>query len=424
MNNKKNMAIKPVPTKYELSKNETEYGDNNEFASFVGIRYEKNQLRIHYPQTLFDSLDELKIEEKETKKVIKELLLSIKLSKISSEENEIESKSVNTIDSMPIYSFLWIIDDFKKNGRILNFEEKNCFNNGKINWKKTLNQDYYIYNDNLIITDFICSRKNKNEDLITEIYDYCIYKSIETLFLLVNLSNNIIYPIHKRLTKGLLNKYRQAILDELDQTFDDEKRIRFNNMLLILNSEKGIETKSDNVYGVNEYAPVFEKMIDSIFGSKIIRKEDYYPHASLKICNSDNKELSKIRPDTINLDFDKKILLIVDSKFYESGSMPQTESVVKQIAYGKYAKTIKPECKVYNIFLIPKHLCEGKVLDYIGYSYWEWNNNTEEYEYILSYYIDLKFVLMNYKKGNDDRLIEMIKEDAESKINEIMGNNC
>ena len=71
--------------------------------------------------------------------------------------------------------------------------------------------------------------------------------------------------MYKKLSNGLLNKYKQAIVDELNQTFDDEKRMRFNHMLSVLNAEKNISSKKDNVYGVNNYDMIYEKMNGLIY---------------------------------------------------------------------------------------------------------------------------------------------------------------
>jgi len=412
--------IKFIQTTNEKNVDKLDYGTEIEFSSFVGIRYGVDKkLRIHYPRALFSKTPN--IDNSIDKKIIKELINSIKLADSKSKkEDDVTSNHFEKIDSFPYYSYNWICDDFKSNGRLLSFDIIHSKNsNGKINLKRTLCQDSYIYNDSVVITDFIYNSKRRNENLLTEIYDYCLYRSIEVLFFLANLSSRIIHPIHKTLNRGLITLYRQALLEELSQTFDDEKKLRYNHMLSIICSEKNIETINGIIYGVDKYNCIFEKMIDQMFGSKNIDKKSYYPSAKLISTNEEENldeesdNMSKLRPDTINNE--NNVLLIIDSKFYEFGNKPQTSDVAKQIVYGQYAEKENKANSIYNIFLMPKYLGEKKY-EYIGYSKTNWMSNDKTYHYVLFYYIDLKYILLNYRKGYDEFLLNIIKNDVINKF--------
>lgn len=95
---------------------------------------------------------------------------------------------------------------------------------------------------------------------------------------------------------------------------------------------------------------------------------DFYPSAKWYLVKNKNeyceKGASKLRPDTIilNSDENKKLnAYIIDSKFYrfgyteDTGDLPETTSIQKQITYGEYIKknTKYKIANVFSAFLLP-----------------------------------------------------------------------
>ena len=83
-------------------------------------------------------------------------------------------------DEIPYNSFLWIISDYFNNGLYQEIERIDSKKSkGKINWKKTINSEHYFSDNNIIyINPYFNSSIQKN-NLITELNNYCLHKSME-----------------------------------------------------------------------------------------------------------------------------------------------------------------------------------------------------------------------------------------------------
>ena len=110
----------------------------------------------------------------------------------------------------------------------------------------------------------------------------------------------------------------------------------------------------------------------------------------------------------------------------EKSDLPQTSSILKQIAYGNFVKKMHPDKNVRNVFIIPydkeldefKLLNKTKILEYIGKASGEWNTNNVEHNSIYTYVIDYMYLLMNYNNYNDtliDELCSSIEEHVSKK---------
>ena len=409
---------------YQKTKKQSATAENG-FSDFVGVYFDyqedKNgKIIIHYPKSLGD----LPLENhKENKKLLLNLIKSLKLSKKADADDNIYGNRINNInlDKYPLYSYLWIWDDFKKHGRLLfNESINNNVPSGRINWKKTFQGGSIIYQDNVIYNDYVYRKKKEKEDLLTEIYDYCVYKSLEMIFFITNLSHNIIHPLYKDISKRR-NEYINCLRDSIESTFDDEKKLRYRHMLSIISSSSFDSLINKNVIGVSSYAGVFEKQIDSMLG-RVDDISHFYPKAYIvEDGETEPKRLGNLRPDTINIDGDK--CFIIDSKFYEFGNMPAAESVEKQIVYGENIeqKGTFSANNIFNIFLIPRSFKEeglnpDDVIKYHGYSYSEWKKSDKHYEKIYIFFIDLQYVINNYKNGYNSILFGKLKKEVMSRI--------
>lgn len=394
-------------------------------TDFVGLVFDydkdKNgEINIHYPK----SLGELPLaDEKENRKLLLNLVKSLKLLKNADYENKYHDNTIENInlDKYPLYSYLWIWDDFKVHGRLIFSETVNSKNSsGRINWKKTLQGPSFIYNDNVIFNDYVYKKKIDKENLITEIYDYCVYKSLEMIFFLTNLSKNIVHPLYKDIS-GRKNEYINCLTDIIETTFDDEKKLRYKHMLNIVKSSSFDSLINKYVVGVSSYAGVFEKEIDILLGN-VSDISYFYPKASLIKEDGSEEPLGNLRQDTININAGE--YYIIDSKFYEFGNMPAVESVEKQIVYGESIERNENVSgdNIYNVFLIPRSFEEedwesNDIIKYHGYSKVDWKDNNKKYEKVLFYFIDLKYVINNYRNGYQEKLFEKLHRDVINRFN-------
>lgn len=225
-------------------------------------------------------------------------------------------------------------------------------------------------------------------------------------------------------------------------------------VLYLRNKENRSEDRSENepLFGVNKFAPIWEAMVDRIFGtvSQEEKRDKYNPHLKFvapggpangtsyheDVDSSAEYKRSTLRPDTI-MTLPSGVF-ILDSKYYKYGltgfysHLPGAESVCKQMAYAEYVESnwnnifetkrdpsissdgsaqddtlLKP---IYNAFIMP--CCKDSVKEKFpkaifsendqfsmcrtGYIYGDWKNREKSYHKIACILLDVKSVMRNY----------------------------
>ena len=401
--------------------------------TFVGIIFRNNCVELYVPSLYNiglkkDITDWNEISDKPAFKAnFLKLLNTISIART----NEINTgseysdfiKSDNAFGSM-----LWLIKDYINNGLYCEFGKKQLINSsGKINWKKTLKQVPYInQNEEFIFNSLVVDKKVKVDKIITDIYKICLQISINTIGWIWNINQKIIDISGLNTT---LKKYYCSVLKkELRTTFLDSKKERLEYLLNILQGLSDSEKPSYS-YGVKSYHVVFEKMIDRMFGN-VENISDYYPSATWHFVNNVTKPASKLRPDTIMIMHnDEKYHYIIDAKYYdckngEYCNFPSSSDIQKQITYGNYLESKLNKSNIRNVFILPcdkttlqqkSPLCERAEhfnknnseinFDYFGYATANWINGNQtgkDYEKVMGFYIDLKFLIDNFNNSNDD----------------------
>ncbi|WP_418553916.1 LlaJI family restriction endonuclease [Longibaculum muris] len=311
----------------------------------------------------------------------------------------------------PLDSYLWILEDYLKNGVYQNFIKKNCQDlKGKIDWKKTLKTQPIISNGNVIYDKIVTTKLLKSENLITEIYKWIINLSSERI--------GWIFDYNFHLECNLLfdkNYFLTVLQKEKNNTFEDIKKLRLQMMINVISEFQDNEKKGNKqVYGVTNYYQVFEKMID-IFLGNIIEKNEFYPKGCWCL-NDIFYNARSLRPDTIRKEND--IIYVIDAKMYKycidkkTYNLPSTQSIQKQITYGDYIKKHYPNSSIINLFIIPNHIPKEKEpIEYVGYAIGDWRNtdNLFLHDYIFTFSIDLNYLMHNYT-GDNKYIIKKLKE--------------
>lgn len=403
--------------------------DNN---SFVGIKIKGNDIFFHYPQAYdFD------IESKNVSFDIIDLLQTISISKSRSQDSSSINNEYRDNDGFALYSYIWIINDYLQNGFYVNREKEYKVNQtGRINWKKTMQMQPIVSNGNIIYKDMVVETKNKSDNILVDIHKYCVKKSLSFIGWLFNLDPEMV-EFNQTENDYIKSLYLSIIQKELDNTFDDNKKMR---LIHFKNVITGLDISSNNdefVYGVDTYYSIYEKMIDSIFGNNKNYK-DINPIGRWHILSNDIFESynsSKLRPDTILIE--KNNMFILDAKFYNYGvtgkidDLPETTSIQKQITYGDYIKTNLDETfnieKIYNAFLIPFNKNGEKFkteenMKYIGYSDATWKDKVEEHCHIHTFLIDLKYVVKTWNRNNHQEDINTLVENIIKYESKLLGN--
>lgn len=391
--------------------------------SFVGIKIDEGIVKVFVPRVFR--------EDEDCKKDIRLFLKSIEIAKTKNTEN-INKGSNNTDNAWPIDSYLWLINDYLENGLYYNREKKvSRSNSGKIEWKRTL-QQVPIYSDgNIIYDQLITSKMTPANDMITHIYKLCLRQSVDKIGWLFN------YNFHIQIDQIVsIKEMIMRVRKELNETFDDIKRIRFNHMLNILKTTEGDNMLSSHYsYGITNYYYVFETMVDMLFDGIIgDEKKKYDPNGYWQL-NGQNRFLaSRLRPDTILKRNDKTYIL--DAKMYQYGAthdrskLPETQSLQKQITYGDFVSNNLKDKNIRNAFILPYNkLLKSFINDpnamkyndsnlvYFGYAYVDWRDDEDfqDYDNIYAFGIDFNYLLNNYKNP-DYEIINQFCEVIEENI--------
>lgn len=398
--------------------------------SFIGVKIKNNKIDFYYPEAYH--FDDSSVEN--SRNDVLAILQTIAIAKTHSDSKIKVESSFSNNEAIPLLSYLWVVRDYLMNGFYVNREKVIKKNQrGKVDWKRTLSGQPIISKGNVVYSDLVVSVSNDLDNIIVEIHKYCVKKSIDILGWLFGIkSSNFIET--KPFYKELKNVYIDTLRKELNQTFDDEKKERLKNMLSIIEGLSDDQNGNEIVYGVDSYAYIYERMINSIFGNRDATKFSPSANWYLKAKDYNPVESSDLRPDTILIQ--DNIAYVLDSKFYRFGytadkrDLPETTSIQKQITYGDFIKNNKMGDeiqKIRNAFILPYNKYVNKLdlsetLEYIGYSKTDYRKGTEDHEIIHAFLIDLKYVIETWNKRNHGEdvanLVKQIEDIQRTKIKE------
>lgn len=405
---------------------------------FVGIKIKNNKIEFHYPENYVLS------DEENRRKDVLAILRTLSLAgKMSNNPNELNEKNNEKFD-FPLNSYFWLINDYLEHKLYDNREKViKIGQQGRINWNKTIRQIPMLDNNNFIYNCLFSERKNQIDNMITQIYLYCVNISVRDAGWMFNMPYNE-YEFGKiNVSDDRKKMYVSIIRNEMSKTFDDKKRLRLSHMLNVL---RGLDDKLINqktiVKGVEKYDHVFEAMVDEMF-SCVDNKKDFFPDAKWDLIHIGTKDTNKLRPDTIVLNKEEKKLFILDSKYYRFGhtfdakDLPEVTSIEKQITYGEFAVKLMEEkgdnYDVYNAFVIPfsrannpnqeenaaniknyvytyDNISAKGNLVFAGKAFAKWPSDPDlTHRKIATILIDLNYLIDNWNKKNKDNIDEMIR---------------
>ena len=437
----------------------------NSETEFVGIRCEKTkeggvlETSIIFPLGYFKDDSALReLPEEELRECVVNLFTV--LSDPSLQEQIHQDSFISTFaeehgeSEFPMVSYLNVIRNFLDFGYL---DEKEILYkkgaNGKISWGRTIKAVQPVITEdaqNLVYLDFIARKVSYNEDtLITQVHKFCVHDALVKLGFLFGID-----PSEEPQLDFDYDLFCNAIHSKLAKTFNDRDLRLLADLARIVEYLAGHKTEDgktadDFYFGVNKFAPVWEAMVDKIFGTVSIdeKRANYNPSLKLVAENNQTSEgddyqeevgrnaeykRSTLRPDTIMIRGQDTFVL--DSKYYKYGltgfnsHLPGAESVCKQMAYAEYVETHWNEIlgangdpstplhfaqddtlqkSIYNAFIMP--CCadaEGASassatfqMKRVGYIYGDWKNVKDEnrpYHKIHCILLDMKSVMRNY----------------------------
>ena len=427
----------------------------NSETEFVGIRCEKSkedgalETSISFPLGYFkDDLTLRELPEEELRECVVNLFMV--LSDPSLQEQIHQDSSISTFaeehgeSEFPMVSYLNVIRNFLDFGYL---DEKEILYkkgaNGKISWGRTIKAMQPVITEdaqNLVYLDFIARKVSYNEDtLITQVHKFCVHDALVKLGFLFGID-----PSEEPLLDFDYDLFCNAIHSKLAKTFNDRDLRLLADLARIVEYLAGHKTedgkKADDFYfGVKKFAPVWEAMVDKIFGKlpQGVAKDKFNPHCewdlSSRVRGYENPNYA-MRPDTIMWDEECNRLYVLDAKYYKFGvtgsasDLPSSGSICKQIAYAEYVEThwktilgvdsIVLQKPIYNAFLLP-YCFDGDNLNlppddgfqtrpckmrFIGFCHGNWKNldarpgevDYRSYHRIAGILLDVRSVMKNY----------------------------
>ena len=390
--------------------------DEKKDKSFVGIKIEDNRPKIYFPMGYRAS----KPSEDVCKRDFYQLIAVLNDKSLQSYFSEDDLRK-SQLD-FPFYAYLSVLQYYLDFGYFVESETiyKKGFS-GKISWPRTIKRIKPQVvkdeegHDQVVYLNLITRKTSYREDnLITLVHKFCVKESARLIGPLYGISENEVEE------PELLFDYEffaEVIQDKIAATFNDKHLELFHAMLKMVryleNKENRGEDGSENepLFGVNTFAPVWEAMVDKIFGKlpQGVAKDKFNPHlrwndgcrdekldeSEEEIVLNDPKR-STLRPDTIMVmecggeiaaaspRNDNAGVYILDSKYYKYGltrfnsHLPGAESVCKQMAYAEYVETHWKEIlgldssnathsqndalpkPIYNAFIMPYCADAGK----------------------------------------------------------------
>lgn len=209
-------------------------------------------------------------------------------------------------------------------------------------------------------------------------------------------------------------------------------------MLDVINYLDSSNENKNFIYGTNNFHHIWESLVDQVYGEK--DKEKFYPKVYWKLKNQNlnqqklfdfsNSKFNSLCPDTImitNRGKPGQKIFVLDSKYYRYGAtknpnhLPDSSSVVKQIAYAQYIentnnkipkdvkKNITPQ-KIYNAFIMPS---DNPFPQNIGYSSADYvfpqtqTNAEKSYYKIYGILLDIKQLMFRHIPRDKEAIITL-----------------
>lgn len=387
---------------------------------FVGARIFESKIDFFFPLGIDFDLNDLSLCRKKAF-----MVLSV-LSSAAPSNNLLDfSQDFWGSSKDPFNSFLWILQDFDKNG-LYNLKTREMVKgyNGKINWKRTFDSVPLLLNDDLVYLNPVAEKKSSVDTIITAIHKYCLSISIERVGWVFGLENA---EVVSEIPEPEKEYYKYVLLKELRKTFDDRRKLLLMHLLRIINGSIGnVQFADHSELGTYKFSRVWEYMIQKVYGN--LPLDEFFPSATWHLLDQGSFKSSELRPDTV-LEFDGT-LYILDAKYYKFGvsrsggdSLPASDSIQKQITYGDHAalKFSKRFSKgIRNAFVVPFCAKGGENIEYAGYATAAWRETDREddmeYRKIHLLLLDTEYLIKKYQeKINDykntkylvDKILEM-----------------
>ncbi len=408
---------------------------------FVGIRCKDGSVKIHFPAGYFRNDEEIEnLPEDALREKILNLFSVLGDDSLSGENDKSSVSQISDKLSevqFPMNAYLDVLRNYLDFGYYT--EREAVFRRGaqgKIHWGRTIKTTRPMLSEDEQDVFYLnpiarCTNHNENE-LITQIHKFCVHDASRRI--------GFIFGIDVQEEPNLdfdYDLFHSVLQARISRTFNDRLLRLFGDLQRIVEyiaNKLTIDSSSvaDFYFGVNKFAPIWEALLDRIFGNIGTEKSraDFYPHSFWQLENGSTKDAdlyskNALRPDTIMWQKDntkEDEIFVLDAKFYShgisvNGTLPDSGSITKQIAYAEYIETNKESGKrfgvdghhIYNAFLLPYPYSAAKEenaspyrMKFFGFAHGDWKciagskESYRPYHRIVGIFLDVESVMKNY----------------------------
>ncbi|WP_194577582.1 LlaJI family restriction endonuclease [Vibrio anguillarum] len=264
------------------------------------------------------------------------------------------------IGSDSITLLVELLEDFILNSLYTQRTQEFVMNQGKIDWKRTINQkSVYLNGGSAFYPDAIGSRKLVDQNsAITRIHAHIIRDICQKVGWIAFPEPSI--PLNKLSTIPDVTEdfdtQIQMLNRELHTSYSDRDIFLLKGLIQYLEQESG-DDHSDLVIGIRECHGLWEKMLDSC----LLHKESVNQRMLAPLYKiSGNYVLASAkghRTDTVLKHPSAQRYVIVDAKYYGAHNIntsPKLADIVKQFYYAKAMKIIEDNVEyLANVFIFP-----------------------------------------------------------------------
>lgn len=408
---------------------------------FVGLKIRGEEKTVTFPMgyglgeetIVFESLNRVQ------RKQILNLVGTINACKKLKEGERIsEFNGKRCEKQFPLRAILFIIEDFLNHGTY--YTEKEILyaraKSGKIAWNRTIKNIQPTASENgIAYLDFIIRKNHIQENqLITELHKYCVYKCFELLGFLYT----SFLPEKGQVQESDVAKNKKPFLaflqEKIDNTHLEQNLELFSAMYEFFDKFSTDGELATATYGTRSFQTVWKSLVKKAFStiSQSQKEKYFYPASRWTFSDGTGKRNAPLRPDTIMI-LDGRCF-ILDAKYYSydmlrkieggeeneqesvliHGSIPGSDSIQKQITYAQYIdkdiasrnadnrKRYRYDHKdIFNIFILPADNGDTPI-KYIGSATSDWHDGSKNYHTIHALTIDTKWMMENAGKNTID----------------------
>lgn len=318
---------------------------------FVGLKIKNDNINITFPigydieEGVYSSDDFYELKDvSENFESLMRVLEKVPLDYY--DEGEIKfnfSSALNIIDNYRIHGL------YKEQNEIIKQD-----NNGKINWKETINSGKPIlWNHTIVYPELYIYNSNDTSTIITKIQKFCINYIFKIFWWMYGNTRIILFP-------EIPNMRIDYMIFELNKKIvevnDDYSKNVINEMILFLNGTKIVDISENEEIKIGRkyFDKIWERQLRIQLYSEYKKCADAYPTTYYCFDGKNKIVNNSLLPDIVF--YVQDYLIIVDAKYYMIGNYPKSSDICKQLFYERYLR--KKNKKIINMFVLPGNIKE------------------------------------------------------------------